>query len=324
MTLPTKLNSATGGAPANLYASQEFLDALARSFFPSRHCRVEDFQLGERVFRLLSVEGRPLANTHPFLDMHEPLLYPSDLSCAEKLPRIEGVSHAMVSLDEFKTKPEWQLFLGAPTVQWEAFSDWDQYLELLRKRRVLAEDQRRLRRLGEMVGPLEFKVNDVSDDVLPTAFSWKSARDQQLKRKDLFALAQTRNFFRELQSYGLLQASTLRANGELLSIWLGAVYNGRWNGWVTAYQPNPSLAKYSLGRQILYPMLEHSFRAGHKEFDFSIGMEPYKLFFSTHVRAVAPLGTPTLRERLRDVAKSTLRNHPLIYESAKKLFHRSA
>jgi len=52
--------------------------------------------------------------------------------------------------------------------------------------------------------------------------------------------------------------------------------------------------------------VEQSYRSGHKEFDFSIGLEPYKLFFATHVRATATLGTPTFRRQLVRLTKKVL------------------
>jgi Acetyltransferase (GNAT) domain len=312
----------SGGAPANLYASPEFLDVVAKIYFPARDCRVEDFQLDGRVFRLLSVDGYPLTTDQAFLDMHEPLLFPQNHSRAKKLRRLASVSHGLVTVDEFKNNVVWRNFLGAPTVLWNAFGDWSDYLALLLDRGVLRDDRRRWRRLEELVGPLNFMANDLSEDVLSTCFSWKSARDRALKRTDLFARDQTRAFFRELHGRRLLQASTLRGDGQLLAIWLGAIFQGRWSGWVTAYKPDPSLAKFSLGRQMLYPMLEESYRAGHQEFDFSIGLESYKLFFATHARAVGSLGAPLIREQLLTLGKGLLRDHPLMYGKAKALWSR--
>lgn len=109
---------------------------------------------------------------------------------------------------------------------------------------------------------------------------------------------------------GLLRASTLRAGDRLLAIWLGAAYAGRWSGWVFAFNLDPALRKFSLGRQLLYPMLESSYRAGHREFDFSIGMERYKLDFATHVRPVALLGMAPAHERLAAAGRRLLRHYP--------------
>ena len=194
--------------------------------------------------------------------------------------------------------PPW-LQGGAPALLWRDFPDWDSYLALLRRRRTLAEDQRRRRRLTQAVGTLHFAPDDLASDVLPTCIAWKSARDREAGRPELFAQPAHQAFFHQLRRHGLLRASTLRdGDGHLLAVWLGAVHRERWTGWVFAFRPEERIARYSPGRQLLYDMLEHSHAEGHREFDFSIGLEPYKLGFATHVRLLGPAGSPTLRERL--------------------------
>jgi hypothetical protein len=308
----------TDGEPANLYATREFLEAVAEFLYPERHCSVNDFAVGDEVFRLLCVDGEPLEVT-PFIDMHEPLLEPRNLEKAISLRRLPKVSRAIADLEDFKSNQSWQDFAGGPTVFWKNFPTWEKYLELLRARRILSDDQRRWRRLEEAVGKLSFQSNDFGKDVLPTCFEWKSARDKELDRVDMFARDDTRALFAALQQRGLMRASTLRGGDQLLAMWLGWVHRGRWSGWVTAYNADPSFGKYSLGRQMLYPMLEESYRAGHNEFDFSIGMEPYKLFFSTHARAIANVGQPRIQERVRGTVKAVLRRSPWLYEKVKAL-----
>jgi hypothetical protein len=297
----------SGAVPTNLYASAAFLDAFAKIYFPSRECRVEDFELRGRVFRLLTVDGEPLVQERDFVDMHEPLPLPAGHANRRKLRLLQGVSHALVEVAHYRDDPARGEFLGAPTTIWSGFGSWDDYLDLLRTRKVLADDRRRNRRLQEALGSLEYTSSDPGSDVLPTCFAWKSTRDRELGRTDLFAQAQHRAFFHELLARGLLRVSTLRAGGRLLAAWLGAVHERRWTGWVFAFNPDPALSKYSLGRQLLYPMLEESYRSGQAEFDFSIGVEPYKLYFATHVRAVAPLGSLPLSQRLRVVARKLLK-----------------
>jgi len=303
----------------NLYASAPFLDAVAKIYFPTRRCAVEDFNLDGKAFRLLTVDGRPLVDLQAFLDMNEPLSAAPQDPRLRRLRGLAAVSHGIVAVDEFRNAACWSTFEGAPTIIWRGFKDWDEYLDLLRSRRVLAEDQRRRRRLQEVVGELEFTSDDLRDDVLPTCFCWKSARDRELNRIDRFAQEQTRDFFRELRARGLLRASSLRGDGRLLAIWLGAVFQLRWSGWVFAFDSDASLSKYSLGRQLLYPMLEESFRAGQSEFDFSIGFEPYKLFFATHARAIGYLGMPPVGKRIRRFARDLLKNQPWLYEKARTL-----
>jgi hypothetical protein len=302
----------------NLYADPKYLDVVAKVFFPSRRYTIEDFIVDGKVFRLLTLNRRPLVRPQPFIDMHEPVPASSSVGRLRKIRRLAGVSHAIVGLDEFRNDPAWIGFYGAPTVLWAGFEQWNDYEQLLRKRKVLADDRRRWRRLEEMLGPLVFTSDDLRNDVLTTCFAWKSERYRKLKR-NLFAEDQTREFFRELQACGLLRVSTLRAGSKLLGIWLGVVYGGRWYGLVLAFNPEKSLSKYSVGRQLLYPMLEESYREGHLEFDFSIGFESYKRYFATHVRAIRDQGLPALHTWLYLRARNRLNNWPWLYEKAKTL-----
>jgi hypothetical protein len=310
------------GQPGNLYASRGFLDVIAQVYFPGKTCRIEDYGLGSDVFRLLTVDGEGPVVRQTFLDIHEPLRNRSTSRPRCRLRRLEGASHSIISVDEYKGGQHPPDFFGAPTVLWSGFAKWDDYLDLLRRRRVLADDQRRKRRLEEAIGPLEFRADDQDEDVLTTCFAWKSARDQESSRPDLFSVEANRRFFHEMRARGLLRVSTLRAGGTLLAVWLGAVHQRRWTGWVFAFNNDAALAKYSLGRQLLHFMLEESFRDGHEEFDFSIGMEPYKLYFATHVRVVTTLGSPPLGQRFRAAAKTALAHAPWLYARVRALKQR--
>lgn len=301
----------------NLFAHRPFLDVFASAYFPSKTYVVEDHLIDGKVFRLLNIGGRSSITTHPFLDMHEPLSGPVEDSPSTSVRWLPRVGHGMVPLEDFRDSPGLKGFSGAPTTLWRDFSTWDDYLVLLRQRRVLRDDERRRRRLEEVVGPLTFRVDDPGTDVLPTTFHWKSTQWRKTTGIDLFADPHNRFFFHELRHRGLLRASTLRAGNRLLAVWLGAVFEQRWYGWIFAYNPDKALEKYSVGRQLLYPMLEESYRAGHTEFDFSVGCEPYKLFFATHVRTIAPIGTPPVRFRLRRTLRDCVQNNPQVHERIK-------
>jgi CelD/BcsL family acetyltransferase involved in cellulose biosynthesis len=66
-------------------------------------------------------------------------------------------------------------------------------------------------------------------------------------------------------------------------------------------------------------MLEESYRSGHQEFDFSIGLEPYKYYFATHVRAIGPRGKPPIAQQLKQLAKAAIKRNPWLYERVKAL-----
>lgn len=316
---PISLMPNASRAKSNLYGTTEFLDAIAKVYFASKTCRVANYSIAGRTFRLLEVEGQGPLVKQTFLDIHEPLEGAEAAPSRRGPRRLEGASSSLMTIDEFKSSDHPPDFFGAPTVRWAGFKRWEDYLELLRKRRVLADDMRRRRRLEETLGSLEFLADDTAQDVLPTCFEWKSARDREANRPELFATEANRQFFTELRARNMLKASTLRAGGKLLAVWLGAVHDGRWTGWVFVFNNDASLSKFSVGRQLLYFMLEQSYREGHSEFDFSIGLEPYKLFFATHVRVVRTLGTPPLGERILATARPLLARAPWLYDRARGL-----
>jgi hypothetical protein len=320
MTQPRDQPAPSSAAPSesvNVYTSPEFLGVIAQVYFPGQACQVEDFLLEGQRIRLLTVPGRGPVVRQTFLDMHEALPVPVPTQSERRLRRLRRLPNAslgIVGIDEFRANKSRQSLEGAPTVLWEGFRNWNEYIELLRRRRFLPEDQRRRRRLAEALGPLEFTFDDLRADVMPTCHEWKSLRDRAAGRADLFANQQNRDFFRMMRSTGLLRASSLRAGDRLLAVWLGAVYQQRWSGWVFCFNPDPSMARYSLGRQLLYSMLEASLAAGHRELDFSIGLEQYKLDFATHVRPLADIGSPTLLQRVHTVALPLLKSNPRLYE----------
>ena len=307
--------------PGTVYSRDDFISLLGQTFHSGSTYRAAEVAVGPDVYRMLWVDGRGWQPGATFVDYHEPV---GQLAGWERwspwprgpqgrrlprLPWLRQASLGVVPLAKWLAETDATRALGAPLVCWEEFRNWESYLALLRSRRVLAEDMRRRRRLEDLAGPLSFRVNDAADDVLPTCFAWKSGRDREAGRSELFADPATRRFFEALQARGLLRASTLRGNGRLLSVWLGSLHAGRWSGWVFAFNPDPALARCSPGRQLLYPMLEESWRAGDREFDFSIGLEPYKLSFSTHVRVLGTAGSPPAGERLSALVRWLLKRH---------------
>jgi len=308
--------------PTSLYADPAFLEVVASVYHPGRNCRLRDYAVNGDVFRLLHVDGAGPLVTQTFIDFHESIARHPDGPRLASLPRLPGAARGIQPLDEFRQRPGWEDAQGAPTVLWQDFATWADYLTLLQSRHVLSPDRRRRRRLCETVGEPEFRVHDDAPDVLPTCFDWKSRRDLSLGRADLFVDPRHRRFFHELGERGMLRASTLRGGGRLLAIQLGAVHRAHWTGWVFAFNPAPEMARYSLGQQLLHSILEESYRSGHEEFDFSIGLEPYKLKFATHVRPIGLAGSPAPMQRAAQAARAFLARHPDLHDMARALRRR--
>jgi hypothetical protein len=285
----------------NFYSSTEYLDVIAKLYFPRQETTVSNITIRGKIYRVLIVDGVPLVN-HIFLDFHEPL----NVVKAEEESRvyIPNASVGMVTASQFQGSDQYQQYQAAPTVIWDGFASFDDYLKCLG--RIRKDDRRRERGIIKNIGPLQFAIHDQEPDVMASAFCWKSEQTRKTLGVDLFAEGRHREFFAELDHKGLLRASTLRADGRLLAVWLGVVYNKRWYGWVYTYDKNPLWSKFSVGRQLLYPMLKQSYDEKHNEFDFSIGGEGYKWPFATHARLIGPVGPRPIKQRIVNASKAVL------------------
>jgi CelD/BcsL family acetyltransferase involved in cellulose biosynthesis len=175
-------------------------------------------------------------------------------------------------------------------VDWSRFASWEQFLQVLRERPGyrLQDTQRRRRKVQREIGTLRFVVHDGNPAVFEQCVRWKSAQYVATGFKDLFADKRNVELFRELLRRDLLTISALYAGERLGAVHLGVIFEGRFYSWVPVY--DPQLHQYALGRLLLEEILAYSYRAGHAQFDFSVGGEPYKFCYATHVRVVEPAG----------------------------------
>src|SRR5262249_4355624 len=86
-------------------------------------------------------------------------------------------------------------------------------------------------------------------------------------------------------------------------VWLGAIHDNVWSGWIFTYDHTPEIAYFSPGHQLVQMMLEESHRLGQREFNFSIGSNEYKWMYATHVRLVGWIGRRSLMWRVFDRAR---------------------
>lgn len=309
------------------YASNEYLNVAAQAYFPGRGTSIELVRIGGKVFRLLVIDGRKPVSDLNFVDYLEPLDSYDPSAPLREGSYARSVVRRIVEASEWESERHDEL-QPAPFVDWsrfDGFEDYEAFLES-RSKRLYKEQQRRGRRLAELFGDLSFKMNDPGDDVMPLAFKWKVQQFRDTGAPNYLADSRNRRYFELLREHGLLTASTLRGDGRLLSVWLGFVHEGVWSGWIFSYDKDPALQKFSLGHQLLHRMLKESKRLGHREFDFSIGDEDYKWFYSTHVRVLGPAGSPPLAIRasaaIRQAKRRTkdaLGRHPALLRGATAL-----
>ena len=228
------------------------------------------------------------------------------------------IERGIIDLAEWEAKRA-DGFALAPFVDWTKFSSFDDYYNLIlsRNRGLVREYERRGRSLKKHLGETLFAEHDEGDDVIALAQQWKKTQLRAMGENDIFSCDKNVRFFYSMAEKGLLKASTLRAGKDLLSVWLGFVYDGVWSGWIFA--SNPDLGKYSLGHQLLQEMLKKSYALGHRQFDFSLGDEGYKFMYATDGRILGPIGDLPLRDRLLEFAKKNSRKHPRLKMTIEKM-----
>jgi CelD/BcsL family acetyltransferase involved in cellulose biosynthesis len=276
----------------NFYASRPYLEVVADTYFAGHRTRIADVALGDVVLRLLVVDERRIVTEVPFLDYHQPLA-PDERGTVESWHGYVPAVARDVVANEDRGKVTPGLVLS-PYVDWSGFESYDAYFEFIKARHTgsIRKIRRLRRRLEEKHGPLEFTPDDRRDDVLPFAFHWKSRQFRATGVDDLFADPRNVRFFECLRERDLLVASTLRADGRLLSVWLGFIHEKVWSGWIFTYDRDAELSHYSIGHQLLQSMLQHSRESGHCAFDHSVGGQEYKWLYATHARVLSPVGDP--------------------------------
>lgn len=286
----------------NLFSSPEFLGAVADTYFRNRSASIEDVRVGGDVLRLLVLDKKEVISSVRFLDYHVPVAGAQAKDASRAVASVPYVVRGTVEHAAWEANPEAR-FLPAPFVDWSLFPAFEDYRKFFkdRKRDSVRKLERLRRRMTEKFGELQFSVDDARGDVLPFAAKWKSQQLRATGEADYFADPKTIAFFELLRERGILTASTLRkADGQLLSVWLGAIHDNAWSGWIFTYDHTPEIAYFSPGHQLVQSMLEESHKRGHREFDFSIGNSEYKWMYATHVRLLGWLGRPPLTQRILD------------------------
>lgn len=282
----------------SFFSSPPFLEVLASVYFRGRDTRVARFGVKESVFRLLEVDGRPIA-AWPFLDFVEPLA-----QAETPHPEARPLDYLPKACLGTVPAPAWQSqglasrFEPSPFVDFRGLPSWADFEALVRSRRssLWADSRRQARKLEAEAGGLAFNFQDPRPEVLETCLRWKSAQYLASGFPDHFAVPGHARLFRELAGAGLLTVSSLSAGDTLAAAHIGVVYEGRFCYWIPAYEAR--LGGFSPGRLLLEFLLQESQARGLFEFDFLIGDEPYKWLYATHTRLIGPLGRPPLSVRL--------------------------
>ncbi len=303
----------------NFYATRDYLDVIAEVYFKGRHASIEDVRIGSDVFRLLVVDGKHVVTSAQFLDYHEPLDTSEIGTITRETNYADFVARDIIAPDQWD-QYRFKGFEAAPFIDWSMFPSYDDYATYLhgRNKRFARTHANRKRKLVDAFGELSFKMDDDQDDVLDLVRLWKKRQLRNSGEIDYYADPKTMEYLDLLRRRGRLLSTTLRAAGRLVSASLGFVHDGIWVCWVFAF--DPKLANYSCGHHLLHEMFKESYRLGHRQFDFSIGGEDYKMIYATHIRLLGTIGQPPLPRRVGAWAKRELRERtPSMFQVVKHL-----
>ena len=301
------------------FSTDAFLGTFAEVHFPGESCRVGDYRVAGRTYRLLTPGGRAPVTSGAFFDFLAPV------EGAGPAAELRGLPHAV--LDTFPLGEERpSLPPGtepAPFIRWERFPDWPAFeAHFARRRSSLPRDSRQKRRnIEKDIGPLRFAWDDGRGEVFEQCYAWKSAQYDRTGVVDHFASEPNRELFRRLHARGHLVVSTLSGGDRLLAVHFGGLAAERVYSWVAAY--DPERGRYSAGRLLLEDMLRESHSRGHREWDFGIGDSEYKWYYASDLRVIGAVGAPSLGTTLATAAKTRLKpllqRHAAAFEAARRV-----
>jgi hypothetical protein len=280
----------------NFYSGDAFLDTLAETAFPGRSCAVGLFSNQGQVFRLLTVDGRPISHW-PFLDLVEPVSELPTQTAPVEIRPLEWIPwglRGVIPAEQWRGQ-RWPHCQPCPFIDWSAYPDWESFEPRMPRRNNRARWHRNTER---EFGPLRFVEDERDPAVLAACIAWKSRQYRVTGHTDQFAKRSNVALFEGLHRRGALVVSAAYAGSKLVSAHAGFRYEGRFGYWIPAHDPELG-GRYGTGSLLLLWLLEQSYRRGDREFDFLIGDEDYKYEYATHVRIAGPLGTPPFAVRAR-------------------------
>jgi CelD/BcsL family acetyltransferase involved in cellulose biosynthesis len=164
-----------------------------------------------------------------------------------------------------------------------------------------AGNRRRLRRLQAHGAPRMAVASSVAEalTILETTLEQKARQYRETGRPDMLASACYPEFYRRMTARhhprGLVHVAALTLDDQVIATHWGCVHKERFIWLMPSY--DAAWRKASPGRLLLEHLIAWSFREGLREFDFTIGDEPYKATFCNvsdglyrWVRPRSPLG----------------------------------
>lgn len=307
----------------NFYSSDRFCEAFNSAYFPEQLVKPSVFKLEDKLWSIPTLaDNKPVTHfpfQSTFIDFYEPhdekslaIRLDEPLNQVQHISYLPRACHGLVTSDEWCSRELETLFEPSPTILWENFSSWEDFMQLVKTRRpkLITDSRRRFRKLEREIGPLSFVYDDPRPEVLDLCMNWKSQQYIKSGLIDLFAYKEHIQLFHELAKQGLLVVSTLSSKEQLLAAHIALLLQERLYSWVPAY--DDAYDAYAPGRLLMHLVMETSFRENHKEFDFLIGNEPYKWLYATNARLIGEMGKQPLHMKTRKFLKTAIKSSLLL------------
>jgi CelD/BcsL family acetyltransferase involved in cellulose biosynthesis len=158
--------------------------------------------------------------------------------------------------------------------------DWDSFYASRRSSATRKRDRKKRRRLGDVgVSFLAPAGKAAVEANLSVLVDQKSKAFARMGVTDLFARPGYRDFFFELAtdpaSMELCYVSQLKVGDIVAAANLGLIFRGRYYHILSSYDGG-EVARFGPGTAHLQDLMRHAIECGCREFDFTIGDEPYK------------------------------------------------
>ena len=191
--------------------------------------------------------------------------------------------------------------------------NWDEFYKSKRSSSSRKVQRKHLNRLAEH-GELRFIDSgdaEVVEATLGTLVEQKARALARMGIGNMFERPGIRNFYADLASdpsgSGAVHVSRLDVGTHVAATNMGLIHDGRYCLILSSYNDG-ALSRFGPGRAHLHELLRFAIERGLKEFDFTIGNEPYKLdWCDVRVPLFDHLSAVTLRGVLMKPPMSALR-----------------
>jgi len=164
--------------------------------------------------------------------------------------------------------------------------DWSDFIQIEPRKKITSDSLRQQKRLNNS-GLLTINIVDNENEI-------KNILDELIKQKEfqyhqsgafnIFSKTGYRKFYLdtciELIPKGIVQLSAIRIDQEIIACHWGLIYQNRYYFLMPSYRRD-EWAKYSPGRILMEYLIKWAIENQIKEFDFTVGNEPYKKSWST-------------------------------------------